>query len=78
MPHIFAERTLPTLPASIDDIADQLNDHNEEVVLHYSDYEKRATKVWLEGPNCYDDPIYEQNVDSCIDLLDSLLADIRV
>jgi hypothetical protein len=78
MPHVFAERSLPTLPAGIDDISDQINDHNEEVILHYSDCETRATKIWLEGPNCYDDPVYEQNINACTDLLDSLLADVRI
>lgn len=78
MSHVFAERTLPTLPAGIDDIADQVNDHNEEIVLHYSDDEKRSTKIWLEGPKCYDDPVYEQNINSSTDLLDALLAEIRI
>lgn len=77
MSHVFAERVVPSLPATIDDIADQINDLNEEIILHYSDSAKRSPKIWLEGPGCYDDPIYAQDIDAATDLLDSLLAETR-
>ena len=77
MAHEFGHRTLLARPASLDDMADQINDANEEIHLCFNDGPNRTPKVWLEAPNCYTDPIYQQELDAMIDLLDQLLAELR-
>jgi len=77
MARLFAHRTLLNLPGTIDEIADKINDSNEEVTLSYSNNPNHSPKVWLEGPSCYSDPIYEPKIDEAIDLLDQLLGELR-
>ncbi len=77
MTHLFAHRTLVNLPGTIDEIADSINDANNEISLCYSNNPNHSPKVWLEAPNCYTDPIYETHVDAAIDLLDQMLGELR-
>lgn len=77
MAHEFGHRVLLARPACLEEMADRITDMNEEIQLRFNDGPNRTPKVWLEAPNCYTDPIYQSEIDSLIDLLDSMLADLR-
>lgn len=77
MSHLFAHRTLVNLPGTIDEIADNINDANNEITLCYSNNPNHSPKVWLEAPTCYTDPIYETHIDEATDLLDQMLGELR-
>jgi len=77
MAHAFGHRVLLTRPVCLEEMADRITDMNEEIQLRFNDGPNRTPKVWLEAPNCYTDPMYQSEIDSLIDLLDSMLAELR-
>ena len=76
MAHEFGHRSLIVRPPNLDEMADSISDANEEVQLRFNDGPNRTPKVWLEGPNCYADPMYQVDIDSLVDLLDAMLAEL--